>query len=100
MCRYLAVCVAAFLLATSATAEELVKPAEYLAALQPPKFAERHTLPPLTRYGWTLSYDARVELADQLQHQMTRAAEARQAEALTVGQACQPERAVPNGTSA
>jgi hypothetical protein len=26
-------------------------------------FRAGHTLPPLTRYGWTLSYDARVELA-------------------------------------
>jgi len=44
-------------------AEELVKPAEYLASLDRPVFRDGHTLPPLTRYGWTLSFDARVEMA-------------------------------------
>jgi hypothetical protein len=49
--------------AGAATADDLVKPAEYLASLERPAFRQGHTLPPLTRYGWTLSFDARVELA-------------------------------------
>jgi len=40
-----------------------VLPAEYLASLPAPVFAEGHTLPRLTRYGWTLDIDTRVELA-------------------------------------
>lgn len=40
-----------------------VLPAQYLAALQPPEFAPGHTLPRLTRYGWTLDFDTRVEFA-------------------------------------
>ena len=46
-----------------AVSGELIKPAEYLAAQEAPDFREGHTLPPLTRYGWTLAFDARVELA-------------------------------------
>jgi len=38
-------------------------PAGYLRKLPKPAFAKGHTLPPLTRYGWTLPFDARVELA-------------------------------------
>ena len=39
-------------------------PAEYLQSLDKPDFREGHTLPPLTRFGWTLPFDARVELAE------------------------------------
>jgi hypothetical protein len=40
-----------------------VLPAEYLASLPAPVFAPGHTLPRLTRYGWTLDFDTRVEIA-------------------------------------
>ena len=36
-----------------------------LRAAQPPRFAASHTLPPLTRWGWTLPYEVRVELAER-----------------------------------
>jgi len=39
------------------------KPSEYLATLTKPVFRKGHTLPPLTRYGWTLPFEARVALA-------------------------------------
>jgi hypothetical protein len=55
--------VAVLMIASSSMAQELVSPAEYLASLEAPAFQQGHTLPPLTRYGWTLSYDTRVELA-------------------------------------
>jgi len=63
MSRFLLACLAGFVMVGTVTAEELVSPAEYLASLQPPAFSKTHTLPPLTRYGWTLPYEARVELA-------------------------------------
>ena len=44
-------------------ADKLVAPAEYLASLRTPVFAKNHTLPRLTRYGWSLPYEARVEFA-------------------------------------
>ena len=40
-----------------------VKPSEYLASLAKPVFRKGHTLPPLTRYGWTMSFETRVALA-------------------------------------
>ncbi|AFY95590.1 hypothetical protein [Chamaesiphon minutus] len=40
-------------------------PAQYLKQLPAPKFKRGHTLPPLTRFGWTLPFDSRVELADR-----------------------------------
>lgn len=40
-------------------------PAEYLAKQPAPVFKEGHRLPPLTRFGWQLSYEARVELAER-----------------------------------
>ncbi len=40
-----------------------ITPAEYLAGQPQPSFRKGHTLPPLTRFGWTLPFDARVELA-------------------------------------
>lgn len=40
-----------------------VRPADYFASLPAPAFAPGHTLPRLTRYGWTLDFDTRVEIA-------------------------------------
>ncbi len=40
-----------------------VTPAIYLAALQKPSFRQGHSLPPLTRYGWTLPMDVNISLA-------------------------------------
>lgn len=40
-----------------------ITPAQYLAGLPQPNFRKDHTLPPLTRFGWTLPFEARVELA-------------------------------------
>lgn len=40
-------------------------PAEYLKAQPTPVFREGHTLLPLSRFGWTLPFDARVELAER-----------------------------------
>jgi hypothetical protein len=40
-----------------------ITPSAYLATLEKPVFRKGHTLPPLTRYGWTLPFDARVALA-------------------------------------
>jgi hypothetical protein len=39
-------------------------PAEWLKAQPKPSFRAGHTLPPLTRYGWALDFDTRVELAE------------------------------------
>ena len=36
---------------------------EYLRAAARPQFRNGHTLPPLTRWGWAMPYDVRVELA-------------------------------------
>jgi hypothetical protein len=50
-----------------ATADPLagyIKPAEWLRKQPKPKFKEGHTLPPLTRYGWSLSNDANIEFAE------------------------------------
>jgi hypothetical protein len=38
-------------------------PAGYLEKQQPPVFRDGHTLPRLSRFGWTLPLEARVELA-------------------------------------
>jgi hypothetical protein len=51
-----------------ATADPLagyIKPAEWLQQQPKPKFKEGHTLPPLTRYGWCLDFDTRVEFAEK-----------------------------------
>jgi hypothetical protein len=40
-----------------------INPDLYLKQLPAPKFKPGHTLPPLTRFGWTLPFEARVELA-------------------------------------
>ncbi len=47
---------------TTATLPQIT-PAEYLAGQPQSSFWKDHTLPPLTRFGWTLPFDARVELA-------------------------------------
>src|SRR5438067_1872713 len=39
-------------------------PVELLREMKPPQFRKGHTLPPLTRWGWTLDYDVRVELCE------------------------------------
>ena len=44
-------------------AEEEISPAAYLASLSRPVFRAGHTLPPLTRYGWTLPLEVNAELA-------------------------------------
>lgn len=42
-----------------------IKPADWLKQQPKPKFKEGHTLPPLTRYGWCLDFDTRVEFAEK-----------------------------------
>ena len=42
----------------------LVTPAEWLKAQPRPVFKEGHTLPPLARWGWAMSFDVAKELAD------------------------------------
>ena len=50
---------------TPASAQETnTTPAAWLARQPKPQFRPGHTLPPLTRFGWTLPFDARVELAE------------------------------------
>ncbi|MHB8903415.1 MAG: hypothetical protein ACYC6Y_32020 [Thermoguttaceae bacterium] len=63
MDRFFASCLTALMITTGVAAEPPLKPADYLASLEKPVFRKGHTLPPLTRYGWTLSYECRVELA-------------------------------------
>jgi hypothetical protein len=45
--------------------DRLVNPSQYLKLLKPPVFKQGHKLPPLSRFGWTLSFAMRVELADR-----------------------------------
>jgi lysophospholipase L1-like esterase len=45
-------------------AGEDITVAEYLARQPAPIFRHGHTLPHLTRFGWTLGFDARVSLAE------------------------------------
>lgn len=42
-----------------------VKPIDWLKAQTPPKFAANSTLPPLTRWGWAMSFEVAKELADR-----------------------------------
>ena len=42
-----------------------VKPLDWLKAQTPPDFAPNSTLPPLTRWGWAMSFDVAKELADR-----------------------------------
>ena len=44
--------------------ERLVAPAQWLAAQPRPQFKTGHTLSPLTRFGWDLDFDTKVEFAD------------------------------------
>lgn len=37
----------------------------HLKAFKPPVFRSGHTLPPLTRWGWSMPYDVRVELVEK-----------------------------------
>lgn len=47
------------------TQDAAVKPLEWLKAQTPPEFAADSTLPPLTRWGWAMSWDVAKELADR-----------------------------------
>ena len=47
------------------SASRSIDPARYLALLPAPKFKSGHTLPLLSRFGWILPFEARVELADR-----------------------------------
>ncbi len=53
--------------ATISVGEEIgfPTPAQYMASRTAPSFKSGHTLPPLTRWGWSLSYDTNVELANR-----------------------------------
>lgn len=42
-----------------------ITPAEWLKAQPAPRFKPGHGLPPLTRFGWVLPLDARIELAER-----------------------------------
>ena len=44
-------------------ARRLVTPAEYLACRSAPQFRERHSLLPLTRWGWTLGENAMLQFS-------------------------------------
>lgn len=46
-------------------AADEITPAEWLKSQPAPRFRAGHTLPPLTRFGWTLPVDARTELAER-----------------------------------
>jgi len=50
--------------ASAAEPVAAVTPAQWLKAQPKPKFQKGYTLPPLTRYGWTLPLDARIELTE------------------------------------
>jgi hypothetical protein len=45
-------------------ADARLTPAAWLASQPKPQFLAGHTLLPLTRFGWTLPFEARVELAE------------------------------------
>ncbi|MFQ6131725.1 MAG: hypothetical protein ACE5R4_06790 [Armatimonadota bacterium] len=53
---------AAVLLAVAPASAETAL--EHLQAAPKPQFREGHTLPPLTRWGWTMPFEVRVELAE------------------------------------
>jgi hypothetical protein len=42
-----------------------VSPSDWLKAQAAPVFKVGHTLPPLTRYGWTMTFETRVELTER-----------------------------------
>jgi hypothetical protein len=47
------------------SAGKSIDPTQYLKLLPAPKFKSGHTLPPLSRFGHTLPFQTRVELADR-----------------------------------
>ena len=55
---------AAILLALLPAPADDLPPDQWLKAQPRPRFREGHTLPPLTRFGWTLPFETRVELAE------------------------------------
>jgi hypothetical protein len=48
-----------------AGAESLISPFDWLSKKNPPHFRPGYSLPPLTRFGWTLPFDLRVLLAEK-----------------------------------
>lgn len=50
-------------LSQTLSADDLIAPDAWLAAQNPPKFRPGHTLPLLTRYGWSLPFELRILLA-------------------------------------
>ena len=48
-----------------ALADDRPSTLDQLLAEEPPVFREGHTLPPLTRWGWTMPYEVRVELCER-----------------------------------
>ena len=44
---------------------EAKTPLEFLREAPPPHFHTGHTLPPLTRWGWSMEFDVRVELCER-----------------------------------
>lgn len=50
---------------TAGCQAEPVTPLQWLQAQDAPQFAAGHTLPPLSRWGWSLSFDVAKELADR-----------------------------------
>ncbi len=69
------VLLAAMLMVFSAEAQEItldepVPPKkmtllDHLESMEPPVFREGHTLLPLSRWGWSMPFDVRVELAER-----------------------------------
>ncbi|MCC6445025.1 MAG: hypothetical protein IT210_16405 [Armatimonadetes bacterium] len=59
---WLALCLTAISSAASLCAPD---PMETLRNAPKPVFRKGHTLPPLTRWGWTMPYEVRVELAER-----------------------------------
>ncbi|NUQ63291.1 MAG: hypothetical protein HUU20_12500 [Pirellulales bacterium] len=49
----------------AAVSAGMVKPVDWLKAQTAPQFAPHSTLPPLTRWGWAMSFDVAKELADR-----------------------------------
>ena len=53
-----------FLVEPAAQAQTTVTPAAWLTSLPKPAFKAGHTLPRLTRYGWSMPLDVRVKLCE------------------------------------
>jgi hypothetical protein len=47
------------------SAGKSIDPVQYLKLLSAPRFKSGHTLPPLSGFGWGLTFEGRVELADR-----------------------------------